>query len=255
MHFYRKTESGVVPYHFVSMTSRPEELRPTRVSDVKKLWKAGETVYPSVTTVQNVLAKPALNNWYVEQYLKQVWKSAMEEGAWETMEDWISEIKRLTELELDKAPSAGTDFHASLEAYFSGKLATTHPDYPLCEKVFEVIADKTGLKSTQDWVTERLFMGDGYGGMIDLSCPTWIVDFKTKQTADKFKPGKMVYPEHSMQLAAYRKGLVRPFAKAANCFICLEDGQIDFHEHPEKDLQKGLALFEHCLKIWQIQNE
>jgi len=102
-----------------------------------------------------------------------------------------------------------------------------------------------------------------YGGQVDLIAPNaflidqpnWIIDYKTKQTADKFKPGKMVYDEHGMQLAAYRKGLKLPRARCANVFICLEDGQIDFHEHKEEELQKGWEMFQCCLKLWQLQNQ
>ena len=94
----------------------------------------------------------------------------------------------------------------------------------------------------------------GFGGQVDLHNVQWVIDFKSKTTADKFKPGKMAYDEHRIQLSAYRIGLDMPTARCANVFISLEDGQVDFHEHTEAELDKGWRLFQHALSIWQIQN-
>ena len=66
MHFYHADGS---PRHFVEMTSRPGELRPTRITDVRKAAKAGEPWFPSVSTVLNILDKPALKNWLVDQHI------------------------------------------------------------------------------------------------------------------------------------------------------------------------------------------
>lgn len=248
-HYYQQTESGVLPRHFVEMSTRPGELRPTRITDVKKWWKAGEVVVPSVTTVMNVLNKQALINWKIDRHLEQAWLIGLTDL---TVDDYIKEVKRLTELEMDKAPTAGTDFHKILEQYYLLMLPMDHELRPLCNEINGVIEEITGR---QEWVTERNFVSDeGYGGQIDLSCETWDIDLKTKQTADKFKPGKMVYDEHKMQLAAYREGVGTPKARCANLFVCLESGEIDFHEHKETELERGWKLFKSALSIWQLQN-
>jgi len=249
-HYYAQTETGVEPRHYVSMTSRPDELRPTRITDVRKWWKNGEEVVPSVTTVGDVLAKYALINWKIDQHLEQAYYQQGE--SWRDKEKYFAEIKRLTELEMDKAPSAGSDFHKLMEEYVNTGICSDEWE-TLCNDVLDVIEQTTGTRSG-DWETETNFVFNGYGGQIDLIPPEWIIDYKTKQTADKFKPGKMVYPEHKMQLSAYRKG-VNPNARCANVFVCLEDGQIDFHEHKEEELEKGWELFHHALMIWQIQNK
>src|SRR5690606_38222658 len=83
MHFYEQTETGVEARHFVPLVSRPQEIRPTRISDVRKWWAQGREVYPSVTTVLQVLAKPGLQNWIVDQHLRQAWccdQSEFEDG-------------------------------------------------------------------------------------------------------------------------------------------------------------------------------
>ena len=248
-HYYQQCDDGkVIPMHYVEMTSRPGELRPTRISDVRKWWKEGRQVVPSVTTILNVLDKPALVNWKVDQHLAQAW--AMQTDHWDEETKWIAEVKRLTEIQLDIAPSAGTDVHKLLELFYSGQPIPI-ADTAMCDGVDKVIIDRT---CADKWQPERNFVSDGFGGQVDLSGNGWLIDFKSKQSADKFKPGKMAYDDHRMQLAAYRMGLNMPTARCSNVFICLENGEVDFHEHTEAELDKGWKLFQHCLAIWQLQN-
>src|SRR5690606_34393042 len=135
------------------------------------------------------------------------------------------------------------------------KLDVDHPDWELCNKAEENVRFSTGA-DLEGWIAERRFVSPiGYGGAVDLHNQEWVLDFKTKQTADKFKPGKMAFDEHVMQLAAYRVGLGLPSAKAANVFVCLEDGQVNFHEHTEEELQRGWRMFQHALALWQEQNQ
>jgi len=250
MHFYARTDNGVEPRHYVPMSKDPSQLRPSRLTDAKKAAKDGEIWVPSVTTILNVLAKPALINWKVEQHLKQAYLISQNPIPHATENDFIWYVKNQAEMEMDKAPSAGTDFHDILEQYYKLALPLDHELKPLCDDVNEVIAHHCDW---QEWRPEVNFVSDGYGGQIDLSANGWIIDFKTKQEAAKFKPGKMAYDDHCTQLGAYREGIGQPTARCANVFICLEDGQIDFHEHKEEDLQKGWQIFQHSLAIFNLQ--
>jgi len=249
MHFYK--EKGE-PFHYVPMTTR-DGTRPTRMSDVKKIWANKGFCVPSVTTVLNILSKPALENWKINQHLKQAFELdqsvlSYELGGYVTLEKYQEEVKRLTSIEMDLAPSAGTNFHKAMENYING----TTEDWELPEKVYETIKSETGSK---DFIAEKSFSTPFYGGSLDLyNGKDWIIDYKTKQTKDKFKPGKMCFQDHSIQLSAYREGLGLTNAKCANVFVCLEDGQIDFHVHSEEELKKGKNLFHHALQIWYIRN-
>ena len=243
MHFYK--EKGE-PFHYVPMTTK-EGLRPVTIRDVRKLWKDGTFVVPSVTTILNIYDKSGLNNWRIDQHLNQAYNLDKENL---TIEEYCKEIKRLTAIELDLAPSAGTDFHKLMEDFVSGNMKDDE-DYTLCQKVYETILSETGSKNFK---AETNFSSELFGGQVYLHNDDFIIDYKTKQTADKFKPKKMVYSDHSMQLAAYREGLNIPFARCANVFVCLEDGQIDFHIHLEKELEKGKELFDLATKAWHIKN-
>lgn len=245
MHFYDRNGD---PKHFVPMTTK-EGLRPSRVADGRKnLW------LPSVTTVLGILDKAALTGWKINQHLLQAYK--VKPDIFPSEDAYLAEVKRLTELEMDKAPSAGTDVHKVLESYF------LEEDYPsehqeLCEAVRDTIIKRCGV--IDEAAPELHFASPiGFGGCVDLPLfakgQAWIIDYKTKQTREKFKPGKMAYPDHSRQLAAYRMGLERPKAKCANIFICIETGEVDFHEHAEIDLVKGWETFQDCLNIWRREN-
>jgi len=245
MHFYK--EKGE-PFHYVPMTTK-EGLRPVTIRDVRKLWKDGTFVVPSVTTILNIYDKSGLNNWRIDQHLNQAYDLDKENF---TIEEYRKEIKRLTAVQLDLAPSAGTDFHKLMEDFVSGNMKDDE-DYTLCQKVYETILSETGSKNFK---AETNFSSELFGGQVDLHNDDFIIDYKTKQTADKFKPNKMAYDDHSMQLAAYREGLNIPFAKCANVFVCLEIGKplIDFHIHNEKELEKGKELFDLATKAWHIKN-
>ena len=245
MHFYK--EKGE-PFHYVPMTTK-EGLRPVTIRDVRKLWKDGTFVVPSVTTILNIYDKSGLNNWRIDQHLNQAYDLDKENF---TIEEYRKEIKRLTAVQLDLAPSAGTDFHKLMEDFVSGNMKDDE-DYTLCQKVYETILSETGSKNFK---AETNFSSELFGGQVDLHNDDWIIDYKTKQTADKFKPKKMAYDDHTMQLAAYREGLNIPFAKCANVFVCLEIGKplIDFHIHNEKELEKGKELFDLATKAWHIKN-
>jgi len=98
MHFYTQTGE---PRHFVEMKTRPGEVRPTRTTDAKK-----EGWVPSVTTILDVLGKPALIDWKIDQHLKQAYafsKCSTDKisvhGHLDTEEKYLRFIKDMTENE------------------------------------------------------------------------------------------------------------------------------------------------------------
>lgn len=254
MHYYEKLTDGIViPQHYVKMTSRPDELRPTRITDIRKMWKENREVCPSVTTVLNVLDKRALTNWKIDQHIETCFQHEPIGGF--DKDSYINEIKRITELRLDQAPKAGTDFHKLMQDYLEDRFEGTKDEADLCGRVIEVVDKECGTNSKSILHIEENFVSHGYGGQIDLRInDEWVIDYKTKQLASKFKPGKMAYPDHSRQLAAYSNA-VAPNAKCVNIFVCLENGDIDFHIHTEDQLKNGLAVFKNALNIWQIENK
>lgn len=259
-HFYEKTASGIEPRHFVPMAKDPSKLRPSRVTDARKALKNGEVWYPSVTTVLNVLDKPALVNWKVDQHLQTIFESEGDElnpvMFNENYGEWLRLVKNITQDRMDLAPKAGTDIHQVLEDFIGKGVAPSDDlEMLICENVVKALRNNCG---EIEWECEKYFVDEsfGYAGCADLvgsgGSHDWVIDYKSKLTADKFKPGKMVYPEHYRQLAAYEAALFDSGdERRANIFICLETGEVDFHEHPQEKSESGWEDFKDCLSIYK----
>lgn len=256
MHFYTKTEGKVQPRHFVPMTKDPSKTRPSRTTDARKALKSGEVWYPSVTGILNVLDKPALVNWKVDKHLEQAFEvyenRDFKDASFGGFDSYKKTIKAITQEAMDAAPKAGTDIHKVLEDHLfltTPKDAIEAKIVKSCEVLImglETADDVSLSKKEQYFIDETL----GYAGCADLVVGNWVIDYKSKQEAAKFKPGKMAYPEHHRQLAAYGRALIGENFRAANIFICLETGEIDFHEHDQEKLQHGWGDFKDCLSIY-----
>jgi len=252
MHFYTEKDGKIHPRHFVPMAKDPSRTRASRVTDAKKAKKEGETWLPSVTTVLNILDKPGLNNWRVDQHLS-VAHEFYRDGIVKSEDDYLHAIKGLTRERLDAAPKAGTDIHKVLEDFIGKGIAPDNDiELKICHNVQDALIKH--CDSTKGFECEKYFLDTdyGYAGCADLVRDDWVIDYKSKQEASKFKPGKMAYPEHQRQLAAYDYGLGDP-KRCANIFICLETGEIDFHEHTKESLEKGWKIFKHCLEIYKLE--
>lgn len=255
-HFYERNSAGeIIPRHFVPNASRPGELRASTIRDAKKNgW------YGSVTTIQNLLDKPALNDWRVSEHLKvayewvELWGKPTAVSNYDC-DRWMQEIKECTQDALDKAPQAGTDFHDSMERFILGSLPDDHEHFKVCAATAEEMRKYT-LVDAHVWVPEKSFVHElGFAGKVDAhyelrSNEQFVVDFKTKDRADKFKPGKMAYKEMCQQLAAYRVGLGMHAARCLNVFVCIPTGQVDIHEWEPDELDREFANFADLLRIW-----
>lgn len=250
-HYYQLLDDGTVePRHFVPMAKDPSRSRGTRISDVRKWLKEGKTVYPSVTTILQMLDKPALNSWKIDQHLESVFY--MDE--WENdLEKFLAKVKAVTQERLDAAPKAGTDIHKVLEDYIEkGIEPQTEVEQKICENVLDKF-DELGLINIE---CEKYFADStfGYAGCCDIAAmdkdgSRFIIDYKSKQTSDAFNKAKL-YQEHFRQLGAYGKAIFKEKFKAAIIFIDLESGGISYHECSEAQLETGYQDFIDCLSIW-----
>lgn len=255
MHFYTETKEGVKPRHFVQQIKDPSKSRASRVTDARKALKGGEIWYPSVTGILNILDKPALTAWKVDQHLMMAYEFGGSVSG-STSEGWGRSVKAATQERMDLAPKAGTDIHKVLEDFMrNGQIPLDETEAKICFNVEQALNQHCGADI--DWECEKYFVDKeyGYAGCIDLKGHGWTIDYKSKQTAEKFKPGKMVYADHYRQLAPYAAATTSTHwadavSRCANIFICLETGEIDFHIHPEEDIKKGWGDFKDCLSIY-----
>jgi len=244
------------PRHFEGKDGKGTTLREARKLDL----------YPSVTTVGQVVAKFALTNWLQEEAAMMAAKMFADSGGGYLIDrafarDAVNAAREETMAKAD----AGTDIHDILEKHQGGmEYASKHK--PMCEAVESLILEKTGLSLCNDFYAESRFCNhdDGYAGMCDLHSihmngtyagrepdrDEWIIDYKSKDTVDAKTRG---WPEQAEQLAAYAHGLGRPNARLANIFISRSyPSQVVWFEHKDP---LAWERFRHTLMLWQVSKK
>ena len=240
-HWY--TRDGVPQY---TVEAKKGGQRNTTLRDARTM-----SLVPSVTTVLNVAAKPALLAWMQQQVLYAA--LTLPRRPDEPEKEYIDRIIQDSKEQGRSAADAGTDIHASIQGHYEGKTTGKHAEMvAACSKA---INDHFGEAI---WISERSFSHEaGFGGKCDLFCAgtvNAVVDIKTKEFTDPDKIGG--YDEHLMQLAAYRVGLGIPNARCANVFVSRNvPGLVVVKEWPLEQLDIGWAMFMHLLSFWQLKND
>lgn len=201
---------------------------------------------PSVTTVLQVAAKPALVNWQIEQALMAALTLPRREG--EALDQFIHRAREDSRQQAIDAAERGTEIHKAVEAHYRGQ-RVSDADLPF---VLPIVAKVRELCGDQLWTPEASFACPihGYGGKVDLSCPAFVVDYKGKAGMDDTT--RLGYDEHAMQLSAYRAGLGFPNAKRINVFFDRDrPGIVRAVEWPDPDdyFERFLCLVEYWKRI------
>ena len=156
-HWY--TRDGTPRY---TITGKNGKTRNTTLRDARE-----ENLVPSVTTVLNVAAKPALTNWLQEQVLLAALTLPKLDN--ETEQDYIKRIVNDSKQQGRAAADLGTDIHAAVQSFYEGK------EYPRHQKhvkgVYKAITDFFGDKI---WISERAFSHElGFGGNATCTQTQW----------------------------------------------------------------------------------
>ena len=239
-HWYDR--NGTPAYSVIAKNGVP---RPTTLRDARKL-----DLVPSVTTILNVAARPALEAWKQNQMMLACLTLPRVEG--ETEERFIERIVKDSKEQGKKAAERGTTIHGALESFYEGIYLADFMNY------------QTGVDGavqrafgTPEWSTEKSFCHElGFGGKVDLHSKSGngiVIDFKTKEFSD---PNTVdAYDEQLMQLCAYRVGLGIPNARCANVFVSVTDpGLVKVIEWSEEEMKKGWVMFQSLLNFWQAKN-
>lgn len=196
-------------------------VRAPTLADAKK---RGDLL-PRVSTILNLLDKPALNDWKVEQGVLAVLTTPRLPG--EADDAFVHRVLHVEKVQDDESRTArdrGTDIHATLEARMTGQ-AVSPELVPWIEPAAKAIEARG-----QYVASEKILVGDGYAGRTDLIQESadcfWIVDYKTSKTMPD--PKKGAYHEHRLQLASYAAAFYRmmdpgagkgKFIRTANVYV------------------------------------
>ena len=157
--------------------------RNTTLRDARKL-----NLVPSVTTILGIAAKPALENWKIDQAILAA--TTLEQHNSETLDEFRSRIKWQSKQEGRQAAERGTEIHAQIEKGFKGK--SNNDAYCAVRDYLEL------MFPGETWIAEESFTSPlGFGGKMDLRSAAGVfVDFKTKDGLTKDSDGsKLVYDD------------------------------------------------------------
>ena len=209
-------------------------------------------LFPSVTTVLNILAKPGLERWKLNQVLLSAMTLPINTERVETLDEYAARVIEDAAEQGHAAAERGTQIHGSIERMFQG-LMYPPEDAPFVEAILHAL-DPIGHF---EWAAEKSFAAtEGYGGKVDLHTASGrgiVIDFKGKDFTRDTPESKLVWPEQGYQLAAYRRGLGLPGAECYSIYFARNTpGLAITYRWPEAKLQGGEEIFMATLKLWKL---
>lgn len=173
--------------------------KPTTLKDARV-----EGLFPSVTSILNVLAKPALESWKIEQGILSALR--LEQGEDESTDDFAKRIVQDMKVATSSAAVFGTKVHNALEQYNIDRTEPDEDDEVLpWFKEYQPWFDQNITKVHQ---AETVLVNQqyGYAGTVDLVADhnLWgkcVIDFKTQGVKRKAR----FYETWIYQLAAYQQ--------------------------------------------------
>lgn len=146
-------------------------------------------LYPSVTTILRVIAKPALTSWLQRQAAE---KALL--GDYDTAEKVLAAMA----LERDRSGDRGSDVHRIAQSWASGISVDLLPGpqafVPAVQTFFRVVRPKVVATELTVYNTIHEYAGT-LDLLADIGGQRYVVDYKTS---------KQVYREHGLQVEAYR---------------------------------------------------
>jgi hypothetical protein len=153
---------------------------------------------PSVTTILDVLAKPALLNWYPKvaaYYALDNAEAVLRMAAAEGREPAAKLVAAQGRIERDRRGDIGTRAHQAVEHILAGRSPILEPDIePLVEQ-YRLFTREWRFRP--EW-SEAMVVGEGYAGTFDLYGRV-----EGRRTLIDIKTGSFIAPEFGIQLAAY----------------------------------------------------
>jgi hypothetical protein len=219
--------------------------RPTTLADARKLG-----LYPSVTTVLSVMAKPQLDDWKLQQVAERAYANPPQGGeeagtyARRTIDGAFEQVSDAADL--------GTAIHSAIEAHFKGD------DVPEAMLVFiqptVAALEAAGIKIVQHEL-RLVNHAIGYAGTTDAVMirdgQQGILDFKSRKT----KAGVKCEPWETepMQIAAYG---VAKFGSVplcgANVYISTtEPGRVEIVAYDHNQMSNAWYAFQSVVFLWQ----
>ena len=228
--------------------------------DIRHARKLG--LVPGFNAISKVLSSPALERYKQEQAILAALTLTRTPG--EDDKSFLARVREDSAAHAKQRAEEGTKVHKAIEQWLRGESFTVEWSKH-CKAVIK---------------------------LLESLPPSFIGDFKTKESLEGKREKDVFYNEHIMQLAAYRSGFALPFPHVepitGQKFICETTfassqgygGRIDVHSlvthstssvvsiaisinepgkllhkiWTEEEAQHGLKLFSHALAVWKLRN-
>jgi hypothetical protein len=235
-HWYKP--SGEPAYTVIGANGKE---RATTLRDARKLG-----LYPSVTTITKLAAKPGLERWKAEQLMMSA--LTLQQMPMESEQSWIGRVWQDSIQQAARAAERGTRIHAAIEKSYRGE--SYDPEFkPWVTLARQVIGQAFPDES---WSAERSFAHPlGYGGKVDLHSKRVLIDMKSKD-GDLCDVGP--YDENVMQVAAYGDGLELVDPTCAILFVSRQEPIVKLTILKNEEVARGAAMFKWLLFYWKAVN-
>ena len=215
-----------------------------------------EIFFPSVTTILNILDKPALIYWasnitadFILNNLDEIKNSEID------CRRIFSLAKKEHQSVKEKAADVGTRTHLLIEKFLKGQS-------------YEDLIDEETFKpfnAFKSWLEIRKFT------LIDGERIVWSKKYRVAGTVDvvgnidgkvyllDLKTSKAIYPEMLLQISAYRKMYEEvtntKIQKLAILRLDKITGDFEFKKYTNKEYQKALKMFILLSRYWHLKND
>lgn len=238
------------------------EPRKTTLRDARKC-----NAYPSVTTIQKVMANPFLESWKVEQAIHSALTLPRLEG--ESLDDFAVRIVDDSREQARKAAEFGGQIHSSIEQFnLTFQMpAVEDPLYPYVKHYADWF--ETNVEAVLN-AEETVVHPIGYAGKCDLRAKIkdrgiCVIDFKTQNVKTKelkkagVIPDPKFYDRFYDQLVAYGDAFLeddKPVEGHISLVINSNEPMPVFEKHwPKEDYSKARRRFRACFELWCCDND
>jgi Asp-tRNA(Asn)/Glu-tRNA(Gln) amidotransferase A subunit family amidase len=235
---------------------KPRLVEPVNVRNVRYYRFVGQsTLLPTVTTILNVIHKPALIGWSINVTSQRAEEELLARVGEVITPELAAEVAaRSRSRPRSDAAEWGTNVHSQLEQILRGEMAVEALPADVREPVEALLHWLDSLGGTVEEIefpvaSESL----GYGGTIDLvvRLPNGML------AAIDWKTSRGIYPEYAAQIEAYRRAWneLYPSDPIVMCFVARygrEDSQLEVARlaNPEVAWKMFLA----ARTLWQMKD-
>ena len=241
-HWYTKT--GEPAY---TQVKKDGGIRNTTLADARK-----QNLYPSITTILKLIAKPELDAWKQEQAILSALTLPRIDS--ESEEDFAKRIVKDSSEQGRSAADFGSIIHDIIHNYFMNKVEPEDSRQVAMNHEIEAMLAKLNLEVVS---MEQVTVGNGFAGKYDMLAKHsttgkyWFIDFKTQDFKDK----PNVYDEWIWQLEGY--SLDSKYAEEVDGAINIVIKRSDVSDvaailHPKDVLKQGRQIFLTIFQLWKL---